>query len=149
MIPLMRKIILFFFVSLLFTGSIGINVFAHFCSQDGTDYSYILPPETCAREIQPTEKPSCCHAEAPVDNHGKQFKSNCCHEAVSTFKIPADFLHQIHGLQAWAIFPGQQPTPVYAFASAIEVAPRVLGFEKRPPPKPGQEILILHQTFLI
>ena len=146
--PFLRKSVLFFFVFLLFTGSIGINVFAHFCSLNGTDYSYILPPEACAQEIQPTEKPACCHAEAPVDQSDKQFKNNCCQEAVSTFKISTDFLHHFSTL-TWAVIPDQQPAAVYAFATAIAATPRVLGFEKRPPPKPGQEILILHQTFRI
>jgi hypothetical protein len=142
-----RKTGLFFLVFLLFTGSIGINVFAHFCSQAGTDYSYILPPDSCETEMA-AALPACCHAPVQIDHSDKQFKNNCCQEAVSTFKISTDFLQKFSSPLVWHLVP-QQPKVLYAFAETVVEAPLVLGFAQRPPPKPGREILVLQQTFRI
>lgn len=146
---LFGRISAYFFVVLIFLGSIGVNVFEHFCHQDGTSVSFFVPHEhVCEPIVQ--EEPSCCH-EAPeqVQAHcAQEFDSNCCSEAVSFYKISSDF-----GLQKIAkqgvVIASLLPVMEF-FHSAKQLAasyhcPPI----QDPPPISGKQILIEHQVFRI
>ena len=145
---LARKISVFIFALIIFIGSVGINVFAHFCKVDGVNYSYVVPlNHTCSKEKAPEK--SCCHSPKKVETHEKEIKKNCCSEEVRSFRISSDLIQK----SSPEFYTYQLPAiiPVKTIFAEIELAaaPRISFFEKRPPPKTGQEILIFHQVFRI
>lgn len=145
-----RKIMAFGFALVIFTGTIGVNVFTHFCKIEGVDYSYIVPVEHSCAKKQKVE--SCCHQPAEANKQAEQqakIDSNCCQEEVASYKISSDYIQK------------SVPAPVFVFTPVrplINIFPEIGAFESelllsaevtRPPPKTGQEILILHQVFRI
>lgn len=120
-------------------------MFEHFCKVDGTEYSFFVP---ATHSCKPTKKSkSCCHEEREKQSHS--FKENCCEEDLISFKITSNFIQKDfqHNQQYIAI----QPQKPFNFSANFNLRKElVCTFPvKRPPPKKGQEILILNQVFII
>jgi len=144
---LARKIYIFAFVCVIFTGTVGINVFAHFCQLDGVDYSYVVPPDhACQKEVK---EASCCHAKQVKAKPASEISSNCCKEEVSSFKITSEYIQKSVPGFSMEFIPVQATTCVYRTELYRESGPCVLSYTTRPPPKTGREILVLHQVFRI
>lgn len=144
----MRKIAIYLFVAVIFTGSVGINVFAHFCKINGVNYSYVIPPNHSCKP-QPVKEDNCCHKPVAAEKHETEFKKNCCEQEVKSFKISSDLIQK----SAPELSTYYLPTKVvsdFVFAVAEQESASYTPFyETRPPPKTGQEILILNQVFRI
>lgn len=127
----------------VFTTTIGFNVFAHFCKQDGTSISYVIPEKHACQEKQ--EVPSCCHKEEKSD---KTFKEKCCSEQIWSYKLTSELDHSInHASPFFIVVPTIEFnyfTPAYSFNPILRAA-----YEYLPPPKSGKTILITHQVFRI
>lgn len=144
----MRHIMILGFALVIFTGTVGINVFTHFCREDGLDYSYLAPPShSCETEAA---EESCCHdTEKEAASSGYEIRKNCCQEAVSTFKISSDYTQKSADQVHFELIPAKAISCVfceemYATTEAASAAPVT-----RPPPLSGRDILILHQVFRI
>lgn len=141
----LRSCVILFFAVSLFIGSVGIHVFEHFCKVDGTDYSFFVPSDHACK---PTKKvKSCCHENAEKQSHS--FKDNCCEEDLISFKITSNFIQKdFQHNQQYIAIQAQKP---FNFAANFNLKKElVCTFPvKRPPPKKGQEILILNQVFRI
>lgn len=140
-----RALLIFFFAVSLFVGSAGIHVFEHFCKVDGTEYSFFVPT---THACEPTKKiKSCCDEKS--ENQADSFKENCCDEDLISFKITSNFIQKDfqQNQQIQLILPSK----FYDFEGYC-VLNNKLVFDfpiNRPPPKKGQEILILNQVFRI
>lgn len=126
-------------------GSVGIHVFEHFCKVDGTEYSFFVPT---AHSCEPNKKvKSCCDENA--EKQGDSFKKNCCEEDLISFKITSNFIQKdFQQNQQIAFIPSFK---LYIFEENFTLKNKLeCDFPiNRPPPKKGQEILILHQVFRI
>lgn len=143
-----QKLFLYFLIVLVFTGSVGISVFGHFCSIDGQEFSYFVPKEdTC---VTPLETESCCHKKNLESQKNQKIQEEkCCSETVSYFKISTENADEILKLKF---------TPKYtnAFLLFPEIFPSIYAKENQiaqnqdgPPKKSGREILIAFQVFRI
>lgn len=142
-----RKSIVFVLISLVFTGSIGLAVFAHLCSVDGVELSYFTPAEdTC----KPESNDPCCAAEATHDSKEKVEAEKCCTETASYYKISTENADKILQLKflpkytnAFVLFPEIFP--------GIYEKEQFIAYTNSDPPKSrsGKEILISHQVFRI
>ena len=136
------------FAFVIFTGTIGINVFAHFCKIDGVDYSYIVPPShSCKMEA---EVETCCHqGEDKAISNQPEIKKNCCQEAVSSFKISSDYTQKSTPDLVFNFIAPKSVSCIFFEEIYIASEPFLVSHLTRPPPKTGQEILILNQVFRI
>jgi hypothetical protein len=126
-------------------GSVGIHVFEHFCKVDGTEYSFFVPTTHSCNPYK--EVKSCC--DKNVEKQGDSFKENCCEEDLISFKITSNFIQKdFQQNQQIAFIPSKK---LYIFEENFTLKNKlVCDFSiNRPPPKKGQEILILHQVFRI
>lgn len=143
---LTRKISVFIFAFVIFMGSIGVNVFAHFCKVDGVDYSYMVPSShACAQE---KIEESCCHAPKK-EKHETEAKKNCCNEEVKSFRISSELLQKSAPELHTYYVPVATPVNIVFAEVTFHSTPQISFCDTRPPPKKGQEILILHQVFRI
>lgn len=140
-------------VGILFLGSVGVNVFAHFCKQDGTELSLYTPPaHACETEIEP----SCCHAPSASGTHSDHehgiAESDCCQETNFLFKIATDFspFEDAFQVEKEINFPlaTQNVIPTYEFLFSEENATSV-PFLRPPPSQSGREIFTANQQFRI
>lgn len=144
----LRKIMILVFAFVIFTGTVGINVFKHFCSKDGLNYSYITPPSHSCQEAEEVEE-SCCHAEARISSSKHEIRKNCCEEEVSSYKISSDYIQKSATDLHLEFLPVKSVSSVFFEESYVLAETRTAGSIVRPPPKTGQEILILNQVFRI
>lgn len=138
-------------IGLLFFGSVGVNVFAHFCEADGTSISFVAPVEhECAPAVEPAP---CCHAEKPIgkmscDPRDGAAEKSCCSDQMWNYKIPSDFQSNntvTEQQQVEAIVPAEIVVEHLVVNENItQVEER---FYEAPPPKSGMDILILKQVF--
>jgi len=141
-----RKLMVFAFACVIFTGTVGINVFAHLCKVDGVDYSYVVPSShQCKTEVQ---EESCCHSY-DEENHETAISSNCCKEEVSSFKITSEYIQKAFPGWAMEFIPVQSVQCIWIAETHPESDACVLGYDTRPPPKTGRDILVLNQVFRI
>lgn len=128
---------------IVFTTTIGFNVFAHFCKQDGTTISYLIPEKhACENKV---EAPSCCHKEEKSD---KAFDEKCCSEQIWSYKLNSEVDLSINQTSPFfivvPIIDFNYFTPTYSFNPILKAV-----YEYLPPPKSGKTILIAHQVFRI
>ncbi len=147
---MIQKSILYSLITLIFVGSVGVSVFAHFCSIDGTDYSYFLKSEEkCApKTVELKQESSCCH-EKETDSKIVFKTEKCCKEEVSYYKLNTENYSKIIKLKehvkyykAFSYFSELFPT---IFSKEEQIAQ----IESSPPTKSGKEIIIENQVFRI
>lgn len=146
----MRNILVYFLMGLIFSGSIGVTMFAHLCSIDGKEVSFFVPAEEkCKAKVEETE--SCCHAEVKKVEATKSHleAEKCCTESVSFYKISTENADKILQLKFSA-------KHVNAFLFFPEIFPTIFEKERQiaqkfpdPPSKSGKEKLIAFQVFRI
>lgn len=143
-----KQLTILLFAAVIFTGSVGISEFAHFCKVDGVDYSYVLPVKHACKE-DVAEKDTCCKAPVKVKENQEQAKSDCCKDEVKSYKISSDIFQKSAPELIKVYLPS--PTPAYVVLAAIplETGNGNQPYTQRPPPKSGQEILIQNQVFRI
>lgn len=139
---ILTRYILFLLTIVFFTTTVGLNVFAHFCKQDGTSISYLIPEKHACEKKQ--EVPSCCHKEEKRD---KSFEEKCCSEQVWSYKLSSELDHSIKQFLPVLVVPTikfNYFVPEYHFNRVFKTVNDYL-----PPPKKGKTILIAHQVFRI
>lgn len=145
-----QHLFVYFSIGLIFLGSIGVGVFSHLCSINGTETSFFKPIEDkCKQQV---EVKSCCHKPeklATSNNLLKFEKEKCCSESFSYYKISTENADKIlklkfspNHLKDYLIF--QEVFPV-VFDKEIQIALK----KPDPPCKSGREILIAFQVFRI
>jgi hypothetical protein len=81
----MKQLLLIPFILLLFTGSVGIDVFKHICSKEGVSVAFVFNTvDHCEEESK--DIPSCCKDE--------QSKDDCCDDEVDLILIDLDFFQK-------------------------------------------------------
>jgi hypothetical protein len=142
-------------VGILFLGSVCVNVFAHFCKQDGTELSLFTPPaHACETEIE--IESSCCHAPSAFETHSDDehgiIESDCCQETNFLFKIATDFSpsEDAFVVEKGINFPLAtiDSVPMYDFLFSEENSTS-LPFLRPPPSQSGREIFTANQQFRI
>ncbi len=142
-----RQILILFFASLIFLGTVGVNVFAHYCKIDGVNYSVLVPIEDhCQKEEM---KDSCCLVDTKIAKDETQYSEDCCSDQVTSFKISSElFQKDINNKFVLAqIYTFPKITQLVA---SIDVNPDFNYFNFRQPiPKWGRDLLIQNQLFRI
>lgn len=140
-----RSTVILFFAFSLFVGSAGIHVFEHFCKMDGTDYSFFVPTNHACKPIQKVE--SCCdHAK---NEKQASIKQNCCEDELVSYQITSDFIQKDNQTNPFIALLNLVEKPIFVQRSFPLKNTKSAYFVNRPPPKKGQEILILNQVFRI
>jgi hypothetical protein len=142
-----RQILILFFATVIFVGTVGVNVFAHYCKIDGVDYSFISPKEDhCQKE---TIEASCCKLDVQVSKEEPQVNDDCCSDQVTSFKISSEIFQKEIG-QNQIIALSSTINPIYQISSSFEVNTDLHYFNHRQPiPKWGRDLLIQNQLFRI
>jgi len=140
-----RSILILFFAVSLFVGSAGIHVFEHFCTIEGTEYSFFIPSK---HSCKPTKKISnCCHedSEKQVDS----FKENCCEEDLISFQITSNFIQKDFQHKQQIAFNSSYKLFFFEHNFTLKKELLCILPTDPPPPKKGREILISNQVFRI
>ncbi len=142
-----RQILILFFATVIFVGTVGVNVFAHYCKIDGVDYSFISPKEEhCQKE---TVETSCCKLDIEIAKDEPQVNEDCCSDQVTSFKISSE-IFQKEISQNQIIVQTSSLEPIYQVCAAYEVSTDLHYFNHRQPiPKWGRDLLIQNQLFRI
>lgn len=135
------KHILIFLSLVIFTTTIGFNVFAHFCKEDGTTISYVLPNKhTCE---QKNNISSCCHKTETT-----LFKANCCSEQIWSYKLNSEFDHSIVPIslifQKFKVIACPFFIPTFIYQRKIKEI-----IDYLPPPRTAKSIRLSQQVFRI
>ncbi len=140
-----RQILILFFATVIFTGTVGVNVFAHYCKIDGVDYSFILPKEEhCKKEKVET---SCCLSDVKTASEAIQIEEDCCSDEVTSFKIASEiFQKEVGNFQLLSFF-SSYPSGSYVFVSEKIESSLTYFNAKEPTPKWGRALLIQNQVF--
>lgn len=78
-----KSIFIISLLMILFIGNVGINIFKHVCSEDGTSISYFIQNEhECETHV--VKEAACCHISSEKDD-------DCCSDSVEYFKVDLDF----------------------------------------------------------
>ncbi|TNE54940.1 MAG: hypothetical protein EP338_05700 [Bacteroidetes bacterium] len=153
----MRQISSLLLIVLIFSGTVGVQVFRHHCPKDGMEISYLLPSEDPCKA---KEKESCCSesgaeekhcSEAESEEHDFCMEDPCCVQDMLVYKLAADF----------ELNEGGQAEDVVTTFIAIPVLDQdksELVYDQRPVIpflrehqffRTGRSILIAHQVFRI
>lgn len=146
-----KQVMLLFFTAVLFAGTVGINVFFHFCSVNGNQLSYFVPTEhTCFQEEPSQAEVSGCCQTKHTQESKYQIKSDCCKNDVKSYKVSDSFQQT-----AYLILPVFVQSHFPSITDFIQLSAGVIKNElvhqlyQRPPPIQGTELLIRHQVFRI
>ena len=142
-----RQILIFFFATVIFLGTVGVNVFAHYCKIDGVDYSFISPKEDhCQKE---TIESSCCKLDVQISKEEPQVNDDCCSDEITSFKISSQIFQKEIGHDQFVAITSSN-NPIYDISSFSEANPDLTYFNHRQPiPKWGRDLLIQNQLFRI
>lgn len=131
----------------LFLGSIGIGIFSHACEEDGVNVSYFTPDEDICIQHDHEKVQAADACEKHCCDEDETTEDDCCSTSSELLKVKLDYLNKI---QVKAILFNQEvPTPVWVVDVPLETEEIAQASGSDPPPKPGREILIDIQTWLI
>ena len=137
-----KNILFLIFTLFTFIGSIGVGVYSHFCSKDGTEQSYFIrQAHHC--DVEEVVIPTCCKHDAQ-----EELTSDCCSDQVQLVQFNLEYFQNI---SAFTFTSFIVPVAFY------EVLPGKLITENidksilaNPPPiLSGRDIIIKNQVFLI
>lgn len=135
----------------LFT-NIGLNVYTHWCEEDGAFVSYIVPSDDhCGEEKEIAVLPSCCQQEkqSSCSSIPQIQNEDCCSDDFSWIKLTVD---QDNSLKE-TVKEKSQHYQYLTFTSRSQIhsvfkLDHVVYCNVDPPPSPkGRDILILNQVF--
>lgn len=145
---LIKNSILYVLIFTVFVGSVGISVFAHFCSIKGAEYSYVIPLEDTCEKI---EVKSCCSHEEEVDNGDLEEveSEKCCKEEATYYKLNTENFSKILKLKNHVKHFNSFPFFSELFPTIFDKEDYIAFQEDSPPWKKGKQILIENQVFRI
>ena len=142
-----RQILILFFAAVIFFGTVGVNVFAHYCKIDGVDYSFIVPKEDHCNKEEATD--SCCMAKVEIAKDQEQVNEDCCSDEVTSFKISSEIFQKEINSNHIIALSHYNPTLIHAIAIQ-DSEPDFNYYNLRQPiPKSGRALLIQNQVFTI
>lgn len=128
-----KQLGLFVLIALLFSGSIGIHVFEHFCKKDGNSISLFAPEHgSCESPVEP----SCCHQEVVETESSTscEIQSDCCQEEEHVFLLSGDFLHHSVEKQLLSVYTIPTVFPGFVLENKLELADLYAFKGYQPPP---------------
>ena len=142
---MIRSILLIFFISLLFVGTIGIPVFTHSCQKEGQFTSYFLPLNDHCEKEEISDLPPCCKKEKEEKD-----KKDCCNDETEVFKLKVDYISfwNNYSFQSFQI----PENTYFSFDNVIILSEKqtLQSCSSDPPPKLcGREILLKKQVLII
>jgi hypothetical protein len=127
-------------IHFVFIGNIGVNVFTHSCSEDGTFTSIIVKADgDCEDHAEETD--ACCDEE--------EIEDDCCKDEVKVYHVKFEY-YDSYDLDVSFLAPVyDQPFFPFIIGAVTEMDQQ--GYKTRPPPKKpsGQKMLVLNQVFRI
>jgi hypothetical protein len=91
---LFQKIVLFTGILMIFTLSVGISVFEHFCKIEGNKISLYVDSNHCEEEKEP-----CCKSHFEDKNeYESQLENHCCEERISFYQLSEFEVESFHFL---------------------------------------------------
>ena len=140
-----RQILILFFATVIFTGTVGVNVFAHYCKIDGVDYSFLAPNDDhCVNE---ETLDSCCMAKVDLVESDLHMQDDCCSDEVNSFKISSEIFQKEYNENQIVI--SSHFSPMLIPVIAIQDYETDLHYFnlRQPIPKSGRDLLIQNQIF--
>jgi len=143
-VRIFQNILLISFSAILFLGnSFGIDVFQHFCKEEGTlSVAYVINNiDHCEENV--SEKESCCSTQK------EQKDDDCCNDEVEHIQIKLDY-SEAYQTPDFRII--QIDLPFYAIENSFVLESEynvILSTYPNPPPISGREIGIQNQVFII
>lgn len=120
-----KRLLLIPFIALLFTGSVGIDVFKHICSKEGVSLAFIVNTvEHCEEETK--DSPSCCQEEKKKDD--------CCDDEVDVLQFDLDFFQKLVDLSFESVDLEQTRPYFIEFKPAIDAMEELRYSSYYPPP---------------
>lgn len=133
----------------LFAGSIGFDVFAHFCEEDGLEVSYFVENDTVCEshdhdkhhenQVQHDVHESACCDEEDV--------GSCCTTTATHLQVKLDFFHKI--LVHPILVAQTNVMPVWHVSEPLVEEDFTSFSGSDPPPKQGRQLLVEIQQWLI
>jgi hypothetical protein len=145
MFVLMRlaQLISIFFMALLFTGAVGIDVFTHICKEDGIEQAFVINTiDHCESEQE--DLPDCCQSDDHED------EDDCCDDEIQHYQVESDYSNS-----SSLDFPlTNHPSAIrrFSFDFSISVLDELMvfyGIDSGPPPLLVSERLSQIQSYLI
>lgn len=145
MFVLMRLIQLIsaFFVALLFTGAVGIDVFTHICKEDGIEKAFVINTiDHCESEQE--DLPDCCQS----DDHDDE--DDCCDDEIEHYQVESDYSNS--SSLDFPLINHPSAIRAFSFDFSISVLDELMvfyGIDSGPPPLLVSERLSRIQSYLI
>ena len=131
----------------IFLGTVGVNVFAHYCKIDGVDYSFIAPNDDHCVDEQTLD--SCCVAKVDVVESPPPTPAPPPPPQVTSFKISSEIFQKEFNKNQIVISSHFSPMLITVIAIQ-DSEPDFHYFNFRQPiPKSGRDLLIQNQIFRI
>jgi len=155
----------------LLCGSVGVNIFSHFCKENKLEVSYFVenedhckeerkdPLDSCCKpKVKHTSKEtsSCCKPEVKHAGHASdevksccdtEEDSDCCKDEIKHVKFKLDFHSEVSVLPV--IIPELEEIMVVAFNEFPVEISSVEYKNNSPPPESGKDIILKKQNWLI
>lgn len=89
----LTQLISIFFMALLFTGAVGIDVFTHICKKDGIEQAFVINTiDHCESEQE--DLPDCCQSlEDQDEDDCCDDEDDCCDDEMDHYKVDSDYSH--------------------------------------------------------
>jgi hypothetical protein len=130
------------FVLFAFVGNIGVRVFTHSCSEDGTFRSYFIESQShCGDEKVEKLLPPCCQ-KALKSDCSESLKEDCCTDEVDVFKISFDYFSWEKIAPQIAEWQNDQFLVVIKSELILRSGHQTFFYD--PPPKPAGKRLLQH-----
>lgn len=139
----LAQLISIFFMALLFTGAVGIDVFTHICKEDGIEKAFVINTiDHCESEQE--DLPDCCQSDDHED------EDDCCDDEIEHYQVESDYSNS-NSLDSPLI---NHPSAIRAFSFdiSISVLDELMVFyviNSGPPPLLVSERLSRIQSYLI
>ena len=140
-----RQILIFFFATVIFLGTVGVNVFAHYCKIDGVDYSFLAPNDDHCIDEETLD--SCCAVETNLADSDLHMQDDCCSDEITSFKISSEIFQKEFNKNQVTIATYDRPMVIEA--TAVQDCQAELQYFnlRQPIPKWGRDLLIQNQIF--
>jgi hypothetical protein len=137
------QLISIFFMALLFTGAVGVDVFTHSCKEDGIEQAFVINTiDHCESERE--DLPDCCQSADHED------EDDCCDDEIEHFKVDSDYSHSNSDAAPAVIQLVSNYTSLFDVVFVEDNEELIhYGIDSGPPPLLVSERLSFIQSYLI
>ena len=131
----------------LLIGTIGVNVFSHFCEEDGLEVSYFVPNEEICGTHEHESTPQADDCDDCCCDEKEDDRNDCCSTSTEFVKVHLDYLNQ--WVAKAIITSPSDVTPVWDLETVLVSSDVRIASGSDPPPKRRKDLLTDIQKWLI